>query len=128
MIQPTDSVTVVYRISTKTGQPYAVLARSDAPSHYPYLDVITVDKWPVELMKVTSEEVVYQSGHFTWYRDQTEGFTRRESIQPFHWMVWRKLLSLGYQPEQIKLRKKLPAHHKVFAGHSDTDTTGLLPA
>jgi len=127
MPNPTDSVTVVYRISTKTGQPYAVLARSDAPSHYPYLDVITVDKWPVDPRMAKEHEVVYQSGHFTWYRDQTRGF-KYEEVKAFHWLAWRRLLSLGYRPEQIKLRKKLPPHQKVFKRHSDADTTGLLPA
>lgn len=116
MPNPTDSVTVVYRISTKTGQPYAVLARSDSPSHYPYLDVITLDKWPMDPRLAQEEEVVYQSGHFTWYRDQTRGI-RHGEIKAFHWHVWRCLLSLGYQPEQIKLRKKLPPYQRVFAGH-----------
>lgn len=126
MIKPTDSVAVVYRISERNGQPYAVLARSDSPSHYPYLDVITLDKWPVDPCKATVDDTVNQSGHFTWYRDQTRGFHRQEEIKDFHLLVWRRLLALGYEPKQIKLRKKLPAHHKVFKGYGEM--AGLCPA
>ena len=118
-----DTVSVVYRVSVHNNQPYAVLVHSDRLSHYPYMDVLTLDKWP-EDPRDPDVDIVNQMVHITWYRDQTRGPRHRE-VLAFHLKVMEVLLRMGYSQDQIRLRKKLPAYRQVFKDYETPDLSGL---
>ena len=114
-----DTVSVVYRVSVHDNQPYAVVVYSGRLSHYPYMDVLTLDKWPIN-PRDPEAEVVNQVVHHTWYRDQTRGPRHRE-LDAFHLKVLEDLLSRGYEQENIRLRRKLPPYRQVFQDYEELE-------